>query len=105
LSLFPELPRRGLLGTERSARQLPAYGFTPNERRDGYEIDEPQMEVVRRIIDMAVEGIFFKAMKHVFEREGIRTPQGEEVWDRAFFRRCNGAGRARMHFAAPATVG
>jgi hypothetical protein len=54
----------------------------------GYEIDEPQMHVVHRIFRMAVEGISFKAIKHVFEREGIPTPQGAEFWDRGFFRHC-----------------
>ena len=37
---------------------------------------------------MAAEGMSFKAIKRVFEREAIPTPQGAEFWDRAFFRRC-----------------
>jgi site-specific DNA recombinase len=87
-----ERSRRGKMRKVREGKVIIArrtrYGFKPNERRDGYEIDEPQMQVVRRIFGMAIEGLSFKAMKHVFEREGIPTPQGAEFWDRAFFRRC-----------------
>jgi site-specific DNA recombinase len=87
-----ERSRRGKVRKAREGKVIiarrPRYGFKPNGRRDGYEIDEAQMQVVRRIFGMAVEGMSFKAMKHVFEREGIPTPQGAEFWDRAFFRRC-----------------
>jgi site-specific DNA recombinase len=87
-----ERSRRGKMRKAREGKVIiarrPRYGFKPNERRDGYEIDEPQMHIVRRIFRMAVEGMSFKAIKHVFEREGIPTPQGAEFWDRGFFRRC-----------------
>ena len=87
-----ERSRRGKMRKVREGKVIiarrPRYGFKPNEGRDGYEIDEPQMQFVRRIFSMAVDGMSFKAIKHVFEREGIPTPQGAEFWDRAFFRRC-----------------
>ena len=87
-----ERSRRGKLRRAREGKVIiarrPRYGFKPNECRDSYEIDEPQMQVVRRIFRMRVGGMSFKAIKHVFEREGIPTPQGAEFWDRAFFRRC-----------------
>lgn len=87
-----ERSRRGKMRKVREGKVIiarrPRYGFKPNEGRDGYEIDEAQMQVVRRIFAMAIEGMSFKAIKHVFEREGIPTPQGAEFWDRAFFRRC-----------------
>ena len=87
-----ERSRRGKMRKVREGKLIiarrPRYGFKPNEGRDGYEIDEAQMQVVRRIFGMAVEGMSFNAMKRVFEREGISTPQGAEFWDRAFFRRC-----------------
>src|ERR687894_2415334 len=65
-----ERSRRGKVRKAREGKVIiarrPRYGFKPNERRDGYEIDEPQMQVVRRIFNMAVGGGFFEGIKHGF---------------------------------------
>jgi site-specific DNA recombinase len=76
--------REGKVVIGRSSR----YGFRPNDARDGYEIDEEKMQVVRRIFRMVAEGFTFRAIKLAFEREGIPTPKGARFWDRTFFRAC-----------------
>jgi site-specific DNA recombinase len=65
------------------------YGFKLNRERDGLEVDEEKMEVVRRIFRMVgLEGFSMNAIYNAFEREGIPTPGGGKHWDRAFFRNC-----------------
>ena len=64
------------------------YGFKLNSARDGYEVEEKQMAVVRGIFGMAAEGTALRAIKLILEAENIPTPKGARFWDRSFFRRC-----------------
>jgi hypothetical protein len=70
------------------AGRSPRYGFRYNAARDGYEVDEERMRIVRRIFAMVAEGTSLKAIKHTFEREGKPTPKGARYWSRLFFREC-----------------
>jgi site-specific DNA recombinase len=87
-----ERTRRGKLRKAREGKVMagrsPRYGFRYNAARDGYEVDEERMAVVRRIVRMVAEGTPFKAIKNTFEREGIPTPKGARFWDRSFLRAC-----------------
>jgi site-specific DNA recombinase len=88
-----ERSRRGKLRKAREgkvlAARIPDYGFRYNEARDGYEVDEETMPIVRRIFRMiGVQGATMHEVKRTFEREGRPTPQGGKYWDRTFFRAC-----------------
>jgi hypothetical protein len=65
------------------------YGFKLSANRDGYEINENEMEVVRRIFHMVgVGGRSIRSICALLEREGIPTPKGAKHWDRSFARKC-----------------
>ena len=88
-----ERTRRGKLRKAREgkvlASRIPDYGFSYDATRDGYEVDEETMPIVRRIFRMlGVEGATAHKVKRTFEREGIPTPGGGKYWDRPFFREC-----------------
>jgi site-specific DNA recombinase len=87
-----ERTRRGRLRKAREgkvvATRSPRYGFRYNAARDGYEVDEQRMRIVRRIIRDVSEGSTFRAIKCALEREGVPTPKGARFWDRSFFRSC-----------------
>ncbi len=69
--------------------QRTKYGFALNATRDGFELDEEKMQVVRRVFHLVgVEGYTLYKIKTTFEREGIPAPAGCMRWDRAFFRHC-----------------
>jgi DNA invertase Pin-like site-specific DNA recombinase len=85
--------RRGKMRKAREGKVIiaryPRHGFKANERRDGYEIDEDKMRVMRRIFRVAgAEGMPLRAIERTFEREGIPTPGRAKLWDKSFFRRC-----------------
>jgi site-specific DNA recombinase len=86
-----ERTRRGRLRKAREGKVVagrsPRYGFKLNASRDGYEVDEEKMRVVRRIFREVAEGTTFLAIAHVLEREGVPTPRGARFWDRGFFRK------------------
>jgi site-specific DNA recombinase len=86
-----ERSRRGKLRKAREGKVVatnrPHYGFRYNASRDGYEVDEETMAVVKRIIRMVgAEGAAVRAVKRTFEREGLPTPQGKEIWGQLFIR-------------------
>jgi site-specific DNA recombinase len=86
-----ERMRRGKLRKAREGKILannaPDYGFRYTEARDGYEVDEPRMAVVRRVFEMvAVEGKKLHAVKKVLDREGVRTASGVPYWQVRFVR-------------------
>jgi site-specific DNA recombinase len=59
----------------------PNYGFRFNEARDGYEVDEDAMGVIRRIFHMmGVEGRALNAVKRSLESEKVPTPTGNRKW-------------------------
>src|SRR5215207_5412157 len=86
-----ERSRRGKLRKAREGKVVATkrslYGFRYNASRDGYEVDEETMAVVKRIIRMVgAEGAAVRAVKRTFEREGLPTPQGKEIWGQLFIR-------------------
>jgi site-specific DNA recombinase len=86
-----ERTRRGKLRKAREGKVIAgsfaSYGFRYNAARDGYEVDEDAMEVVRRVFRMmATEGATLHAVKRAFEREGLTTPKGNDVWSQPFLR-------------------
>jgi len=88
-----ERSRRGKLRKVREGKVIaprtPRYGFKLNAARDGYEIDEEEMEVVRRIFHMVgVEGRTPGSLAKTLEQQGVPTPRGARRWDRSFFREC-----------------
>ena len=88
-----ERSRRGKLRKVREGKLLapptPRYGFKLNAARDAYEVDEAEMEVIRRIFRMVgVEGRSPGSLARIFDREGVPTPKGTKRWDRSFFREC-----------------
>ncbi len=87
-----ERTRRGRLQRVKQGKvtpgRSPRYGFKLNSARDGYEVDEERMRVVRRIFGMVAEGDTLRSIKLALEREGVPTPRGAKFWDRSFFRKC-----------------
>src|ERR671921_1470321 len=64
------------------------YGFRYNDARDGYEVDEVRMALVRRIFRMVgVEGMTLNAVAGRFEAEGIPAPRGGRTWNRPTLRK------------------
>lgn len=87
-----ERTRRGRLRKAREgkvvASRSPRYGFKLNASRDGYEVDEERMRVVRRIFREVAEGSTLRTIAQGLDREGVPTPKGARFWDRSFFRTC-----------------
>jgi site-specific DNA recombinase len=87
-----ERTRRGRLQKAREGKVMagrsPRYGFSVNASRDGYEVDEEKMRVVRRIFREVAGGATLRSIKLDLEREGVPTPRGAKFWDRSFFRNC-----------------
>jgi site-specific DNA recombinase len=86
-----EKTRRGRLRKVKEGKILaahaPRYSFKFSPTRDGYEVDEEKMAVVRRMFYLVgVQGRTQRSVERMFEREGIPTPKGAKHWDRGFFR-------------------
>jgi site-specific DNA recombinase len=86
-----ERSRRGKLRKAREGKVIatkrPHYGFRYNASRDGYEVDEETMAVVKRIFRMVgTEGAAIRAVKRAFECEGLPTPEGKKIWGQFFIR-------------------
>jgi len=80
-----ERSRRGKLRKAREGKVIaihtPNYGFKYNAARDGYEVDEEAMRMVRRIFRMiGSERRTLYAVKRTLEREGVPTPGGARFW-------------------------
>jgi DNA invertase Pin-like site-specific DNA recombinase len=66
----------------------PDYGFRYNEARDGYEVDELRMALIRRIFRMVgVEGLSLNAVARMLEAEGKPAPRGGRTWNRPTLRK------------------
>jgi site-specific DNA recombinase len=64
------------------------YGFRYNGARDGYEVDELRMALVRRVFRMVgVEGMSLNAVGKRLENEGIPAPRGGRTWNRPTLRK------------------
>jgi site-specific DNA recombinase len=86
-----ERSRRGKLRKAREGKVIatkrPHYGFRYSASRDGYEVDEKTMAVVARIFRMVgTEGIAIRGVKRIFEREGMQSPEGKNIWGQFFIR-------------------
>jgi site-specific DNA recombinase len=92
-----ERSRRGKLHKAAEGKvvggHLAAYGFCFNTARDGYEVDEDTMPVVRRIFRMVgVERQPINAVRRALETEGISSPssrarpEGGRTWSRVTIR-------------------
>ena len=64
------------------------YGFSFNEARDAYVINEEEMCVVRRVFRMiGAERMPLSAVKKVLDREGVPLRGGGRFWSRIFLKR------------------
>ena len=64
------------------------YGFRYNETRDGYEVDELRMALVRRVFRMVgVEGMTLNAVGARLQAEGMPAPRGGRTWNRPTLRK------------------
>jgi site-specific DNA recombinase len=67
---------------------VPNFGFRFNSTRDGYEVDEEAMQIVRRIFYMVgVEGRTLYNIGSVLRQEGVPTPNGKKLWSQTFVRK------------------
>jgi len=80
--------KRSLRGKLRKAREgkilagpSPSYGFRFNAARDGYEVDEGRMEVVRLVFRLVgSENRSLHAVTRVLRADGVPSPSGNERW-------------------------
>ena len=87
-----ERSRRGKLRKAREGKvvagHIPNYGFRYNKARDGYEVDEEKMRVVRRIFRMVgAEGAGLHTVAKTLEREGVSNPGGGRYWYKRLVKR------------------
>jgi site-specific DNA recombinase len=86
-----ERTRRGKLKKAREGKIIAGtsvnYGFRLNIARDGYEVDEEKMRVVKRIFYMAgVEGRSLRGIQKALAAEGVWTPTGKKDWSTTIIR-------------------
>jgi len=87
-----ERTRRGKQRRAREGKvignQKPNLGFRYDEGRNGLEVDEETMPVVREIFRViGAEGQPIYAAKKELERHGISTPYGKRGWSHAYIRK------------------
>jgi site-specific DNA recombinase len=86
-----ERTRRGRLRKAREGKVIAGrqadYGFRYNASRDGYELHEAEIAVVRRIFHMIGEGSSVSGARAALEAEKIPPPRGVR-WQRTFVRQC-----------------
>jgi site-specific DNA recombinase len=80
-----ERTRRGKLRKAKQGKIIagrrPNYGFKFNHARDGYEVDENTMPIVRHIFRMAgIDGLAVNGIKRALDAEGVPTPSGRKYW-------------------------
>jgi site-specific DNA recombinase len=86
-----ERTRRGKLRKAREGKVIagprPNYGFRYNAARDGYEVDEETMKVVRRIFrEVGIEGKAMHSVRVALNRERVSPPSGGRYWSPAKLR-------------------
>ena len=82
------MAERSMRGKLRKAREgkivaghSPSYGFRFNATRDGYEVDEARMVVVRRIFWLVgVEGRPLNHAARILGADGVPSPSGRGRW-------------------------
>src|ERR671921_481145 len=87
-----ERTRRGKLQKVQEGKLLagsvPNFGFKFNPTRDGYEVDEEDMRIVRRIFYLVgVEGRALYGVGKVLRREDVPTPNGKKLWSQTSVRK------------------
>ncbi len=85
-----ERTRRGKTRKAREGRAVTPtanYGFRFNEAKDGLIVHEPEMLVVRKVLEMAAEGLGVGAIQTRLYAEGIPAPKGGKTWARPVIRR------------------
>jgi site-specific DNA recombinase len=80
-----ERTRRGKLRKAREGKIIcghtPGYGFRYNATRDGYEVEQQDMAVVKRIFEMVGSGgESIYGVCRALERAGVSSPKGNRVW-------------------------
>jgi site-specific DNA recombinase len=87
-----ERTRRGKIRKLREGKLLasaprPRYGFQFNADRTGFVVDEGEMRVVRRIIEMVgAQACSLHAVQRAFAQEGVPAPSGGVLWSRTTIR-------------------
>jgi site-specific DNA recombinase len=74
--------RQGLL----VAPSTVPFGFKLNEGRDGYEVDEETMWVVRLVFQEVADGAGMYRVKRALEAEAVPSPSGGSRWSRSTLR-------------------
>ena len=97
-----ERTRRGKMRRAREGKvignQKPNMGFRYDEGRDGLEVDEQTMPIVRNIFRIiGAEGGPIYAAKKELERRGVLTPYGNKNWSHAYIRKIVGNDVYRPH--------
>lgn len=65
------------------------YGFRFNDTRDGYDLDEEKMSVVKRIFHMVgVEGMTRNAVRRTLENDYVPSPSGARHWSSQYLSKC-----------------
>jgi site-specific DNA recombinase len=88
-----ERTRRGKVRKAKEGRIVaassgPTFGFAFNEARDGYEINESQMQVVHDIFRMfAEEHRPLTTVRGILEKRGVPAPGGGRIWYRSTIRK------------------
>jgi recombinase len=54
------------------------FRYTPD--RKALELDPEKLAIVKRIFELAAEGLSFLAIKKTLEREGVPTARGNRIW-------------------------
>ena len=79
-----ERTRRGKMQRAREGKIVPTrlanYGFRFNADRTNYAVDEERMEVVRRVMRMAAEGVAVNGIKRALDADGVPTASGSPYW-------------------------
>ncbi|MDP9458169.1 MAG: recombinase family protein [Actinomycetota bacterium] len=85
-----ERTRRGKTRKAREGRAVTPtanYGFRFNEAKDGLVVHEPEMQVIRKVFEMAAEGLGVGAIQSRLHAQGIHAPKGGRIWARPVIRR------------------
>ena len=76
--------RRGKQQRAREGKVVPGrlvnYGFELNDDRTNYIVNEERMQLVRRVVHMAADGMHIHGIKRVLDAESVPTPTGGTFW-------------------------
>ncbi len=87
-----ERSRRGKLRKAREGKVIATYranyGFRLNHSKDGYEVDEEEMAIVRRVFRMVgEEGVSLHGVVRTLEAEEVNTPGEQRYWNKRVIKR------------------